>query len=167
MPVQDFVEQVEPREKGEVATLLIQEREIEGPGGLCRWVHFAGSLFMIIAADHALHSLAVVRTSFPSSLIGMFVLLCGLLWLSAVGHEARACALARAFSPAVSWITRWLPLFYVPPLVVVPLALRSMDPLRLVGSNLRSVDACSLLLLADHSYAWTLASGPSVHALGR
>ena len=35
-------------------------------------------------------------------------------------------AVAAAAAPAVDWIGRWLPLFYVPSLVVLPLALQAL-----------------------------------------
>ena len=39
----------------------------------------------------------------------------------------RAEAVVAFFAPALDWIQRWLPLFYVPSLIMLPLALQNID----------------------------------------
>lgn len=61
--------------------------------------------------------------TFPSPLIGMFAIIGTLLVLSKTAPDA-ADAVEDAFAPAVDWIARWLPLFYVPLLVTIPLSIQ-------------------------------------------
>jgi len=79
-----------------------------------------GSLFFL---DKAIKAAFVANgVAFPSALAGMFgvfALLC------AVGENAAAKVLS-AYAPALTWIARWLPLFYVPALVTLPLALNGI-----------------------------------------
>jgi hypothetical protein len=59
---------------------------------------------------------------FPSALAGMFgvfVVLC------LVGDNA-ANKIMGYYNPGLNWIARWLPLFYVPALVTLPLALQGI-----------------------------------------
>jgi putative effector of murein hydrolase LrgA (UPF0299 family) len=81
---------------------------------------------------------------FPSALAGMFgvfVLLCG------VGDKA-ADGILGWYNPALNWIARWLPLFYVPALVTLPLALNGIPggP----GSRYRSTYRCRLQQLGRY-----------------
>ena len=100
--------------------------EVGGP--LQQWVHFGVALGAFIAADQILkQTLASMGVKFPASLIGMFGILTGLVGLAATGNVAAAERLVAAARPALSWITRYLPIFYVPPLVVLPLAISSLD----------------------------------------
>ncbi len=57
---------------------------------------------------------------FPSSVAGMLVAFAGLLALRAVA-PLRAEWMAHALAPARSFLTRWMALFFVPPLVQLPL----------------------------------------------
>lgn len=98
-----------------------------------KWLHLwaaLGALYAIDAAVKVVFTSAAIR--FPSALGGMFLVVATLM---AVG-EKNAAALSGAFSPALDWIARWLPLFYVPSLVTLPLALRGMpngDLMKVVG----------------------------------
>jgi hypothetical protein len=55
----------------------------------------------------------------------MFAIIGTLLALDAASKEA-ADRVVWLFNPALNWIQRWLPLFYVPTLVVVPLAIQGI-----------------------------------------
>ncbi len=55
----------------------------------------------------------------------MFGVVAGLAALARASHE-RADAVMAFFAPALDWIQRWLPLFYVPSLIMLPLALRDI-----------------------------------------
>ena len=91
-------------------------------------MHFGIALGAFIAADQVLkQTLASMGVKFPASLIGMFGILTGLVGLAATGNVAAAERLVAAARPALNWITRYLPIFYVPPLVVLPLAISSLD----------------------------------------
>ena len=93
------------------------------------WVHFALALAAFLIADHALASMVmrVGHVAFPSSLIGMFLILIVLLGCETLGFSELSTAIRAAASPAIRFITRWLPLFYVPPLVVLPIAVEGYD----------------------------------------
>ena len=64
--------------------------------------------------------------TFPPPLLGMFALIAALALTEARGGTAAVDRVAAAAAPAVDWIGRWLPLFYVPSLVTVPLALMAL-----------------------------------------
>ncbi|KAH7444833.1 hypothetical protein KP509_02G093900 [Ceratopteris richardii] len=89
-------------------------------------VHLALSLGSFIALDKLLKKgflAAAIR--FPSALFGMFSIFSLLLLLDVTKPEA-ASAVVNFFAPATVFIQRWLPLFYVPSLVVLPLAVKGI-----------------------------------------
>jgi hypothetical protein len=59
---------------------------------------------------------------FPSALAGMF----GVFAVLCLVGDKNADKILRFFNPALSWIAKWLPLFYVPALVTLPLALQGI-----------------------------------------
>lgn len=61
----------------------------------------------------------------------MFAIIATLLILDRVSKQSAEHVLG-FFGPALNWIQRWLPLFYVPTLVVLPLAIRGI-PGRFLG----------------------------------
>lgn len=58
-------------------------------------------------------------------LAGMFGIIATLGVVTAVAPNA-SDALSDWFSPALNWIQKWLPLFYVPSLVVLPLVVQGI-----------------------------------------
>lgn len=62
---------------------------------------------------------------FPSALFGMFSVFSVLIILDIIVPRA-ATGLMNFFEPAITFIQRWLPLFYVPSLVVLPLAVKDI-----------------------------------------
>nr|CAB3500035.1 unnamed protein product [Digitaria exilis] len=88
--------------------------------------HLIVSLGIVLATDKFLKQAFVAASiKFPSALFGMFCVFSGL-----VIFDTFAPALAKGFmdffEPATMFIQRWLPLFYVPSLVVLPLAVRDV-----------------------------------------
>jgi hypothetical protein len=84
--------------------------------------HLIVSLGIVLATDKFLKQAFVAASiKFPSSLFGMLCVFSVL-----VVFDTFVPALAKAFmdffEPATLFIQRWLPLFYVPSLVVLPLA---------------------------------------------
>jgi hypothetical protein len=61
--------------------------------------------------------------AFPAPLAGMFIIISVLLAVEATMGTAAADRLSATFNPALDWISKWLPLFYVPSLVTMPLTL--------------------------------------------
>lgn len=59
---------------------------------------------------------------FPSALAGMF----GVFGLLCIVGDKAADGVLKFYGPALTWIARWLPLFYVPALVTLPLALQGI-----------------------------------------
>ena len=55
----------------------------------------------------------------------MFIIISTLLTLERCSEDG-ADRVLTFFNPALNWIQRWLPLFYVPTLVVLPLALEGI-----------------------------------------
>ncbi|KAH0879749.1 hypothetical protein HID58_067143, partial [Brassica napus] len=88
--------------------------------------HLLVSLGIILAADQFLKQAFVAASiKFPSALFGMFCIFSVLMILDTV-VPAAATGMMNFFEPAFLFIQRWLPLFYVPSLVVLPLSVRDI-----------------------------------------
>ena len=85
---------------------------------------------LLIMMDKSLKKLFLTKGwAFPSSLAGMVAIFTTLSGLYNVAPKS-ADNIARFFGPAVAFIKAWLPFFFVPPLVVLPLKmsiLRGME----------------------------------------
>lgn len=80
----------------------------------------------MLATDKYLKQAFVAASiKFPSALFGMFCIFSVLVVLDTVA-PALAKGFMDFFEPATLFIQRWLPLFYVPSLVVLPLAVRDV-----------------------------------------
>lgn len=89
-------------------------------------LHLVVSLGLILAADKLLkQAFTEAAIKFPSALFGMFCVFTVLIVLDVV-VPAAAMGLMNFFEPATLFIQRWLPLFYVPSLVVLPLAVKDI-----------------------------------------
>ncbi|KAG6636294.1 plastidal glycolate/glycerate translocator 1, chloroplastic [Carya illinoinensis] len=89
-------------------------------------VHLIVSLGIILATDKILKKAFVVAAiKFPSALFGMFCIFSVLVILDST-VPAAATGLMNFFEPALLFIQRWLPLFYVPSLVVLPLSVKDI-----------------------------------------
>jgi hypothetical protein len=88
--------------------------------------HLVVSLGIILATDKLLKAAFVAAAiKFPSALFGMFCIFSVLVILDST-VPAAATGLMNFFEPALIFIQRWLPLFYVPSLVVLPLSVRDI-----------------------------------------
>lgn len=89
-------------------------------------LHLVVSLGIILAMDKFLKKAFVVAAiKFPSALFGMFCIFSILTILDST-VPAAATNLVKFFEPALLFIQRWLPLFYVPSLVVLPLSIKDI-----------------------------------------
>ncbi|XP_073002306.1 plastidal glycolate/glycerate translocator 1, chloroplastic [Typha latifolia] len=89
-------------------------------------LHLVVSLGIILAADKLLKQAFVAASiKFPSALFGMFCVFSVLTIFDSVAPSI-ATGFMNFFEPATLFIQRWLPLFYVPSLVVLPLAVRDV-----------------------------------------
>ncbi|KAL5798614.1 hypothetical protein ACOSQ2_003434 [Xanthoceras sorbifolium] len=89
-------------------------------------LHLVVSLGIILATDKFLKKAFVAAAiKFPSALFGMFCIFSILVVLDST-IPATATCLMNFFEPALLFIQRWLPLFYVPSLVVLPLSVRDI-----------------------------------------
>ncbi|KAJ4952135.1 hypothetical protein NE237_028967 [Protea cynaroides] len=88
--------------------------------------HLLVSLGIFLAMDNFLkRAFVAAAIKFPSALFGMFCVFSILMILDFVVPSA-ATSLVNFFEPANMFIQRWLPLFYVPSLVVLPLAVKDI-----------------------------------------
>ncbi|KAG8092684.1 hypothetical protein GUJ93_ZPchr0012g22002 [Zizania palustris] len=88
--------------------------------------HLLVSLGIVLASDKFLkQAFAAASIKFPSALFGMFCVFSVLVVLDTLA-PALAKGFMDFFEPATLFIQRWLPLFYVPSLVVLPLAVRDV-----------------------------------------
>ncbi|KAL2901198.1 Plastidal glycolate/glycerate translocator 1 chloroplastic [Bienertia sinuspersici] len=89
-------------------------------------LHLVVSLGIILAMDKLLkQAFAAASIRFPSALFGMFCTFSILIIFDST-IPAAAASLMSFFEPALLFIQRWLPLFYVPSLVILPLAVRDI-----------------------------------------
>uniref|UniRef100_A0A6M2EGV0 LrgB-like family protein n=1 Tax=Populus davidiana TaxID=266767 RepID=A0A6M2EGV0_9ROSI len=89
-------------------------------------LHLLVSLGIILAMDKLLKKAFVAAAiKFPSALFGMFCIFSVLVILD-ITIPAAATSLMNFFEPALLFIQRWLPLFYVPSLVVLPLSVKDI-----------------------------------------
>ncbi|VVA93274.1 unnamed protein product [Arabis nemorensis] len=88
--------------------------------------HLLVSLGIIVATDVFLKQAFIAASiKFPSALFGMFCIFSVLMIFDSFVPVA-ATSLMNFFEPAFMFIQRWLPLFYVPSLVVLPLSVRDI-----------------------------------------
>ncbi|XP_061343063.1 plastidal glycolate/glycerate translocator 1, chloroplastic [Gastrolobium bilobum] len=91
-------------------------------------LHWIVSLGLILAMDILLKKgFTAASIEFPSALFGMFCIFTVLIILD-FAVPSVAVALMNFFEPGLMFIQRWLPLFYVPYLVVLPLSLKDIPP---------------------------------------
>jgi len=89
-------------------------------------LHWVVSLGLILAIDFLLKkAFAAASIEFPSALFGMFCIFSVLIILD-YAEPSAAVAFEKFFEPGIIFIQRWLPLFYVPYLVVLPLSLKDI-----------------------------------------
>ncbi|KAL6549821.1 Plastidal glycolate/glycerate translocator 1, chloroplastic [Orobanche minor] len=89
-------------------------------------LHLVISLGIIFAMDKFLNKAFVAAAiKFPSALFGMFCIFTILMVLDST-VPAAATGLMSFFQPALLFTQRWLPLFYVPYLVVLPLTVKDI-----------------------------------------
>lgn len=89
-------------------------------------LHLVVSLGIILAMDKFLKKVFVAAAiKFPSALFGMFCIFSVLVILDST-IPAAAKSVMDFFEPALLFIQRWLPLFYVPSLVVLPLSVKDI-----------------------------------------
>eukprot|EP00879_Flechtneria_rotunda_P015351 GHRR01016047.1.p1 GENE.GHRR01016047.1~~GHRR01016047.1.p1 ORF type:complete len:495 (+),score=199.38 GHRR01016047.1:155-1639(+) len=102
-------------------------------GAILPWLQLWTTLASLYYTDTLIKGVFLQYSiKFPSALAGMFgafALLCAL-------GDKTAGKVMTMYTPALNWIARWLPLFYVPALVTLPMALDGIpgfDLLRIVG----------------------------------
>jgi putative effector of murein hydrolase/putative effector of murein hydrolase LrgA (UPF0299 family) len=117
-------------------------------------VNAAFSLGAIIAADTLLHKLFITRSiRFPSSLAGSMILFGGLCTVRSVAPKL-ADGIFETAKPGCGFINKWLPIFFVPNLVFLPLVLklRAAEATRLailmLAGAVISVPVCAFAALA-------------------
>ncbi|KAJ8426757.1 hypothetical protein Cgig2_029426 [Carnegiea gigantea] len=89
-------------------------------------IHLIFSLGIMLAMDLLLkQAFEAAEIEFPSALFGMFCMFLVLIILDLL-IPAIAVGLMSFFEPAVLFIHRWLPLFYVPSLVVLPIVVKDI-----------------------------------------
>ncbi|CAI0418734.1 unnamed protein product [Linum tenue] len=135
-PDSAFLQMGPPEERSSLRTSLITSVGSASDGGstasptltqsVVGVLHLLVSLGIVLAVDKYL-KMAFVAASikFPSALFGMFCIFSVLVILDSI-VPAAASAVVSFFEPALLFIQRWLPLFYVPSLVVLPLSVKDI-----------------------------------------
>ncbi|MQM14956.1 hypothetical protein Taro_047893, partial [Colocasia esculenta] len=89
-------------------------------------LHLVVSLGLIMAVDKFIkRAFLVAAIKLPSAVFGMFCVFILLMVLDSTAPSV-AKGIVDFFEPATMFIRRWLPLFYVPSLVVLPLVVRGV-----------------------------------------
>lgn len=121
-------------------------------------LHLVVSLGIILAMDKYLKKAFVAAAiKFPSALFGMFCIFSVLVILD-VTSPGLATGLMEFFEPALLFIQRWLPLFYVPSLVVLPIAVQDIP----AASGLKIcfiIGICSFVISSEflfHILSWMI-----------
>lgn len=111
----------------------VSAAQVSSPSQLVIWAQLLAGLASLYILDKTIANwLASHSIKFPSSLIGMFGVVSVLM---AVGDQL-ALKILNFYGPALGWVAKWLPLFYVPSLITLPLALDGIggsDLVKLVG----------------------------------
>lgn len=89
-----------------------------------QYVEFIAAVAVYAIVDR---SLILIHSRVPAHLIGMFGIFAILSALSAAGQEAFVDTVVKALSPATTFIARFLPVFYIPNLIVLPLVFSKQD----------------------------------------
>jgi putative effector of murein hydrolase LrgA (UPF0299 family) len=93
------------------------------PGGVLPWLQLWSTLASLYYTDKLIKNVFVeFGIKFPSALAGMF----GVFALLCIVGDGTANKIMGMYAPALNWIARWLPLFYVPALVTLPMALNGI-----------------------------------------
>ena len=112
--------------------------------------HTALSLGALYAMDLGLKSLFLAQgISFPAPLAGMFIIIASMLSLPTVV----ALPVLEVFRPALVFLARWLPLFYVPTMVMAPLAIATIPSAALVKISVLLVTGMVATLLVTAQVA--------------
>jgi len=88
--------------------------------------------------------LNLIHCRVPPHLIGMFAIFAILSVLSAAGNEAFVDTVIKLLSPATAFIARFLPVFYIPNLVVLPLVFSKQDFGAAVYAKLGLIICCGI-----------------------
>lgn len=92
-------------------------------GAVLPWLQLWTTLASLYYTDKLIKNVFVTYgITFPSALAGMF----GVFVLLCLVGDNTASKLMALYTPALNWIARWLPLFYVPALVTLPMALNGI-----------------------------------------
>ena len=125
------------------------------------------SLAAFIGLDAALRQLFKAKAiAFPSSLAGMLGLLSLLLATTPKAGSTTTPVLYRALKPGTDILTKWLAVFFVPALVLLPLSAGALAPslaLRLAAVMILGFEA-SLLVTAKLAGLLTSANDKAVYA---
>lgn len=98
--------------------------EPEAAFDFMKYIKLASGIGILYIADYFSKSAFVeAGIKFPSSLVGMFAITLGLIVIG----ETTAAKIRSFFTPALDWIAKWLPLFYVASLVTLPLGLKGIS----------------------------------------
>lgn len=87
----------------------------------------SASVASLLFADQVLKASArSVGVQFPPQLLGMAAILACMLSFDAAGMDSISHQLRSALEPGISFISRWLPCFYAPSIVRLPVAIKGL-----------------------------------------
>lgn len=123
---------------------------------LSRYPHLLAPIAVLFTFDRACTVLFQrLQIQFPSSLFGVSVVLVALCALDRFRADNGASVI-EFFDPVVYWVARWMPVFFVPSLVVLPLSAAAFSSQELATVGAAIAIAWALTLLAAAGTAKTL-----------
>jgi putative effector of murein hydrolase LrgA (UPF0299 family) len=115
-------------------------------GAVLPWLQLWSTLASLYYTDKLIKNLFVeFGIKFPSALAGMF----GVFALLCLVGDSTASKVMGMYAPALNWIARWLPLFYVPALVTLPMALNGIPGEWRLAGNMSHLACCVCVFMND------------------
>lgn len=94
---------------------------------VARWFHLFIALGMLIATDITLqHIFVKLSWPFPPALCGMFIIMATLAVVETTTGEIGLDRAYAAIQPALDWLGRWLPLFFVPVMITISQSIKGL-----------------------------------------
>jgi len=108
------------------ASSVTDVEPVPEPSLLVSYAQKFTGLGLLLAVDKALKTaFEQAGWNFPAPLAGMFIIIAVLQALDMTSPKALR-AVEAFFAPALAWISRWVPLFFVPSLVMLPIILKQV-----------------------------------------
>lgn len=129
----------------ELADHELEPAEAPARGSGIAIARTTASVGSLLLADQALK--AIVPHTLPPQLLGMAAILALMLSLDAFGLHNASVSIRSSATPGITFISRWLPCFYAPSIVRLPVAISSLTS-STIASMIGITVVCFVMTLA-------------------